>query len=71
MQLQAINEQESKVIIDIKDEFKISIRNNEEFATTYKNALGVKSVQETLLIKLESDFSKHRECIDFIDNLRK
>lgn len=40
MQLQAINEQESKVVIDIKDEFKISIANNEEFATTYKEALG-------------------------------
>jgi hypothetical protein len=40
MQLQAINEQEAKVVIDIKDEFKICIRDNEEFATTYKNALG-------------------------------
>lgn len=39
MQLQAINEQEAKVIIDIKDEFKISIANNEEFAATYKEAL--------------------------------
>lgn len=43
----------------------------ERVSKTDEMSIGVKSVQETLLIKLESDFSKHRECIDFIDNLRK
>lgn len=43
----------------------------ERVSKTDEMSIGVKSVQESLLLKLESDFNKHRECIDFIDNLRK
>jgi len=43
----------------------------ERVTKTDEMPIGVKSVQESLLLKLESDFNKHRKCIDFIDNLRK
>lgn len=39
MQLQVINERQSKVVIDIKDEFKIFNRDSKEFEQVYKNAL--------------------------------
>lgn len=47
-----------------RDDDYIRVTKTDEMTT------GVKSVQETLLLKLESDFNAHKECINFIDRLR-